>query len=243
MTHKGRTCLIHCLHLFFPVHHEEAAPPPCHQLPGPHPLLPDPRPRLLLHRRPPRREAGLQSHRAARHLRSAAHPERNPALHVQQDSTHRYTLLQRDHDSGGSRSETKHNDGLFFLLSATYCIVIFALMLLSLLETILVTYLMEKSSPYQEKFRLRGDHEDTQEKEKNDNCNKGETHIIDNSTFHRNLSDAPWRQTFSSCWFSFTILKALKRNQWLLSRTSPYLWYFRITRSVTVLILPVHSLS
>uniref|UniRef100_A0A671XBY8 Si:dkey-49c17.4 n=2 Tax=Sparus aurata TaxID=8175 RepID=A0A671XBY8_SPAAU len=59
-------------------------------------------------------------------------------------------------------------------LIATYCIVIFALMLLSLLETILVTYLMEKSSPYQEKFRLRGDHEDTQEKAKTDNCNKEE---------------------------------------------------------------------
>lgn len=64
-------------------------------------------------------------------------------------------------------------------------------MLLSLLETILVTYLMEKSSPYQEKFRLRGDHEDTQEKAKTDNCNKGETQITDNSSFHRNLSDAP----------------------------------------------------
>lgn len=90
---------------FPPVHHEEAAPPPCHQLPGPHPLLPDPRPRLLLHCRPPRREAGLQSHRAARHFRPAAHPERNPALHVQQDSTHRYTLLQRD---PGSYSQEGH---------------------------------------------------------------------------------------------------------------------------------------
>ncbi|KAM8729439.1 5-hydroxytryptamine receptor 3A-like [Acanthopagrus schlegelii] len=59
-------------------------------------------------------------------------------------------------------------------LIATYCIVIFALMLLSLLETILVTYLMEKSSPTQEKFRLRGDHEDTQEKAKNDNSKKEE---------------------------------------------------------------------
>lgn len=36
---------------------------------------------------------------------------------------------------------------LSFFLAATYCIVIFALMLLSLLETILVTYLMDKTSP------------------------------------------------------------------------------------------------
>lgn len=47
-----------------------------------------------------------------------------------------------------------------FLLAATYCIVIFALMLLSLLETILVTYLLDKSS--QEKLRLMKNREDKQ---------------------------------------------------------------------------------
>ncbi|XP_032359096.1 5-hydroxytryptamine receptor 3A [Etheostoma spectabile] len=52
-------------------------------------------------------------------------------------------------------------------LIATYCIVIFALMLLSLLETILVTYLMEKDSVSQEESRLR----DKREKVKIDNCN------------------------------------------------------------------------
>ncbi|XP_031171419.1 5-hydroxytryptamine receptor 3A-like [Sander lucioperca] len=52
-------------------------------------------------------------------------------------------------------------------LIATYCIVIFALMLLSLLETILVTYLMEKDSVSREELRLR----DKQEKVKIDNCN------------------------------------------------------------------------
>ncbi|KAM7381338.1 hypothetical protein PAMA_012273 [Pampus argenteus] len=53
-------------------------------------------------------------------------------------------------------------------LIATYCIVIFALMLLSLLETILVTYLMEKDS--QEKLRLKDNWEDKQEKVKINNC-------------------------------------------------------------------------
>ncbi|XP_028264063.1 5-hydroxytryptamine receptor 3A-like [Parambassis ranga] len=48
-------------------------------------------------------------------------------------------------------------------LIATYCIVIFALMLLSLLETILVTYLMEKQS--QKKLR------DRQTRVQTDNCN------------------------------------------------------------------------
>ncbi|XP_067432646.1 5-hydroxytryptamine receptor 3A-like [Thunnus thynnus] len=57
-------------------------------------------------------------------------------------------------------------------LIATYCIVIFALMLLSLLETILVTYLMEKDS--QEKLRLREDWEAKQEKDQVDNCNTDE---------------------------------------------------------------------
>ncbi|XP_049420092.1 5-hydroxytryptamine receptor 3A-like [Epinephelus fuscoguttatus] len=59
-------------------------------------------------------------------------------------------------------------------LIATYCIVIFALMLLSLLETILVTYLMEKDSATQEGLRLRDDWEDKQEKVKKDNCNTEE---------------------------------------------------------------------
>ncbi|XP_044033749.1 5-hydroxytryptamine receptor 3A-like [Siniperca chuatsi] len=59
-------------------------------------------------------------------------------------------------------------------LIATYCIVIFALMLLSLLETILVTYLMEKDSASLEKLRLRGDWEDRQEKVKIDNYNTEE---------------------------------------------------------------------
>ncbi|CAJ1080032.1 -hydroxytryptamine receptor 3A-like [Xyrichtys novacula] len=42
-------------------------------------------------------------------------------------------------------------------LIATYCIVIFALMLLSLLETILVTYLLERDSPSHETLRLEED--------------------------------------------------------------------------------------
>ncbi|XP_075950124.1 5-hydroxytryptamine receptor 3A-like [Anarhichas minor] len=54
-------------------------------------------------------------------------------------------------------------------LIATYCIVIFALMLLSLLETILVTYLMEKDSASQEKLRLRDDRDDKQETVKIEN--------------------------------------------------------------------------
>ncbi|XP_062298246.1 5-hydroxytryptamine receptor 3A-like [Scomber scombrus] len=54
-------------------------------------------------------------------------------------------------------------------LIATYCIVIFALMLLSLLETIFVTYLMEKDS--QSKLRIGDDWEDKQEKVKIDNSN------------------------------------------------------------------------
>ncbi|XP_041819277.1 5-hydroxytryptamine receptor 3A-like [Chelmon rostratus] len=54
-------------------------------------------------------------------------------------------------------------------LIATYCIVIFALMLLSLLETILVTYLMEK-----DKETLRDDCKDKQENGKVANCNSEE---------------------------------------------------------------------
>lgn len=60
-----------------------------------------------------------------------------------------------------------------FLLSATYCIVIFALMLLSLLETILVTYIMEKAC--QEQLRLRDHLEDKQEEVETDDFNTGET--------------------------------------------------------------------
>ncbi|XP_034415224.1 5-hydroxytryptamine receptor 3A-like [Cyclopterus lumpus] len=52
-------------------------------------------------------------------------------------------------------------------LIATYCIVIFALMLLSVLETILVTYLMEKDS--QEKLGLSDDREVQREAVKNRN--------------------------------------------------------------------------
>ncbi|XP_026171906.1 5-hydroxytryptamine receptor 3A-like [Mastacembelus armatus] len=55
-------------------------------------------------------------------------------------------------------------------LIATYCIVIFALMLLSLLETILVTYLMETDSARQEKLRLKEDLEDKEGKVKIDDC-------------------------------------------------------------------------
>ncbi|XP_010783487.1 5-hydroxytryptamine receptor 3C-like, partial [Notothenia coriiceps] len=57
-------------------------------------------------------------------------------------------------------------------LIATYCIVIFAMMLLSLLETILVTYLMEKDSASYEKLRLKNNLEEQQEKV--NNCNTEE---------------------------------------------------------------------
>ncbi|XP_068439865.1 5-hydroxytryptamine receptor 3A-like [Clinocottus analis] len=60
-------------------------------------------------------------------------------------------------------------------LIATYCIVIFALMLLSLLETILVTYLMEKDSASQEKLKLKNNREDKQETVKTKNCNTEDT--------------------------------------------------------------------
>uniref|UniRef100_A0A8C3AVW8 Si:dkey-49c17.4 n=1 Tax=Cyclopterus lumpus TaxID=8103 RepID=A0A8C3AVW8_CYCLU len=59
-------------------------------------------------------------------------------------------------------------------LIATYCIVIFALMLLSVLETILVTYLMEKDS--QEKLGLSDDREVQREAVKNRNT--GEKQIV-----------------------------------------------------------------
>nr|XP_043870276.1 5-hydroxytryptamine receptor 3A-like [Solea senegalensis] len=54
-------------------------------------------------------------------------------------------------------------------LIATYCIVIFGLMLLSLLETILVTYLMEFDSASLEKRRLKDDCRDKEDKEEKDN--------------------------------------------------------------------------
>ncbi|XP_042363277.1 5-hydroxytryptamine receptor 3A-like [Plectropomus leopardus] len=63
-------------------------------------------------------------------------------------------------------------------LIATYCIVIFALMLLSLLETILVTYLMEKDSESQEKLWLRDNWEEQQEKLKINNGNTEEKRQI-----------------------------------------------------------------
>lgn len=64
-----------------------------------------------------------------------------------------------------------------FLSSATYCIVIFALMLLSLLETILVTNLMDQDFASQEK--LKDDCKDKQNKGKTDSCNKGEPQITE----------------------------------------------------------------
>uniref|UniRef100_A0A665VH88 Si:dkey-49c17.4 n=1 Tax=Echeneis naucrates TaxID=173247 RepID=A0A665VH88_ECHNA len=54
-------------------------------------------------------------------------------------------------------------------LIATYCIVIFALMLLSLLETILVTYLMETNSASQKKLT-----DDKEDKKKTGNCHSEE---------------------------------------------------------------------
>ncbi|XP_045923925.1 5-hydroxytryptamine receptor 3A-like [Micropterus dolomieu] len=59
-------------------------------------------------------------------------------------------------------------------LIATFCIVIFGLMLLSLLETILVTYLMEKDSATLEKLRLRDDWEDKHDKAETVKCNTEE---------------------------------------------------------------------
>ncbi|XP_039991845.1 5-hydroxytryptamine receptor 3A-like [Xiphias gladius] len=57
---------------------------------------------------------------------------------------------------------------------ATYCIVIFALMLLSLLETILVTYLMEIDFGSHDKLELKDNWEEKQEKVKIDDCNTEE---------------------------------------------------------------------
>lgn len=69
--------------------------------------------------------------------------------------------------SGGGRGrrlpESKGCSALLLLSpAATYCIVIFALMLLSLLETILVTHLMDKTS--QEKLWEASSWEDKREK-------------------------------------------------------------------------------
>ncbi len=50
-------------------------------------------------------------------------------------------------------------------------------MLLSLLETILVTYLMEKDSASQKKFLLRDDCKDKQEIVKTNNHNTGEPQV------------------------------------------------------------------
>uniref|UniRef100_A0A3Q3A7C3 Si:dkey-49c17.4 n=1 Tax=Kryptolebias marmoratus TaxID=37003 RepID=A0A3Q3A7C3_KRYMA len=58
-------------------------------------------------------------------------------------------------------------------LIATYCIVIFALMLLSLLETILVTYLMEKDS----KDELQDNKEDKHKLVQTENYNTGENYM------------------------------------------------------------------
>lgn len=60
-----------------------------------------------------------------------------------------------------------------FLLAATYCIVIFALMLLSLLETILVTYLIDKNS--QDKLRDVNGCGDKQDKADKDKRKTGES--------------------------------------------------------------------
>ncbi|XP_032430529.1 5-hydroxytryptamine receptor 3A-like [Xiphophorus hellerii] len=64
-------------------------------------------------------------------------------------------------------------------LIATYCIVVFALMLLSLLETILVTYLIEK-----DEFSPQENQENKQKHTKTKNCDKGEKH--QNSKSHIN---------------------------------------------------------
>lgn len=73
-----------------PVHHEEEAPPPRHQLPVAHPLLSEPGPFLLFHLWSPQREIGLQGHSPAGHLCAAAHPQWDPAGHVQQDPPDRF---------------------------------------------------------------------------------------------------------------------------------------------------------
>ena len=71
-------------------------------------------------------------------------------------------------------------------------------MLLSLLETILVTYLMEKDS--QEKLKLGDDWEDKQEKVKINNSNTGETEfsqyrindLSDYLNYYLKLIDVSW---------------------------------------------------
>lgn len=61
------------------------------------------------------------------------------------------------------------------LFTATYCIVIFGLMLLSLLETILVTHLIDKDHVSQRMLWLKDDGCEKQEKTNTDNCKTGET--------------------------------------------------------------------
>lgn len=81
-------------------------------------------------------------------------------------------LIGRDRTRGpGWRPPYGQRIKALFLLAATYCIVIFALMLLSLLETILVTYLMDKNS--QGKLWEVNNCEDKQEKADNDKRKSG----------------------------------------------------------------------
>lgn len=136
-----------------PVHHEEEAPPPRHQLPAAYPLLSEPGPFLLLHLRSPQWKIGLQGHRTAGHLCAAAHPQWDPASHVQQDTPDRFIPhpgfqccpIVASHPSIVCR----------VFLTATYSIVIFGLMLLSLLETILVTHLLDKDQALQRELWLK----------------------------------------------------------------------------------------
>lgn len=61
------------------------------------------------------------------------------------------------------------------LFTATYCIVIFGLMLLSLLETILITHLIDKDHVSQRMLWLKDDGWEKQEKTDTDNCKTGES--------------------------------------------------------------------
>lgn len=72
-----------------PDHHEEAAPPLHCQLPAARLVLPVSGLVVLPDLRQRRREAELQGHGAAGRHRAAADPERNPALVLKQDPTHR----------------------------------------------------------------------------------------------------------------------------------------------------------
>ncbi|XP_061612214.1 acetylcholine receptor subunit beta-like isoform X3 [Phyllopteryx taeniolatus] len=68
--------------------HEEETCAVHHQLPAARHLLPGSGLGLLLHLGLGRREAELQGHRAAGRHRHAAHPQRDPALLLQQDPSH-----------------------------------------------------------------------------------------------------------------------------------------------------------